>query len=424
MKKFQRFYKQVIVGIFCLGLLLCPVFLAEGAEREVVSGLYSMGAVLMDGDSGRILFSKNGDESAAMASTTKIMTCILALELGTPEQVVTFTDYAASMPDVQMNGKAGEQYYLKDLLYSVMLESHNDSAAAVAEAIGGTADNFLKLMNQKAEAIGCVRTHFVTPNGLDGKDSGGEHQTTAKELARILRYCIVISSKADEFLEITQTEFYEFQELQGKRYVSCRNHNALLHSYEGALTGKTGFTGKAGYCYAGAAKKDGKTMIIALLGAGWYPHKSYKWKDAGKLLDYGFAHYEYRMLGQKQWKLPKIKVLEGMEETVRVVTDAGSFPYLLKKDENVKCTVDLPKKLEAPVEKGTVVGTISYELDGTVIEQFQIRTEGSVEKASFWKKLIRWLKHFWIRNSGTVGMIFQDTFVYVHRLDERNVQKC
>lgn len=419
MKKFQRFYKQVMAGILCLGLLLCPVFFAQGAEKEAVTGLYSRGAVLMDGDSGRVLFSKNGDEIAAMASTTKIMTCILALELGTLDQIVTFTDYAASMPDVQMNGKTGEQYYLKDLLYSVMLESHNDSAAAVAEAVGGTAENFLKLMNQKAEAIGCVRTHFVTPNGLDGSDANGEHQTTAKELAQILRYCIAVSSKAEEFLKITQTESYEFQELHGKRYVSCSNHNALLHSYEGALTGKTGFTGKAGYCYVGAAEKDGKTMIIALLGAGWYPHRSYKWKDAGKLLDYGFTHYDYRTLGKKQWEFPKIKVRNGMEEGVGAVTDAGNFSYLLKKDENVKCTVNFPEELEAPVEKGTVIGKVSYELDGAVIEQFWIRTAESVEKASVWKKLLRWMKHFLFQKSGTVGICFGDAFVCVHSLDEK-----
>lgn len=393
MKILRRLSKQVMAGILCMILLQCPVFLLSANGAEAPGGLYSTGAVLMDADSGRVLFSKNGDEAYAMASTTKIMTCILALELGKGDQVVTFSDYAASMPDVQMNAKAGEQYYLKDLLYSTMLESHNDSAVAVAEAIAGDVESFARLMDQKAEAIGCKKTNFVTPNGLDGVDEGGEHLTTAKELALILRYCMAISSKSQEFIEITGTDIYEFQELQGKRYVSCNNHNALLTSYEGAFTGKTGFTGKAGYCYTGAAKRDEETMIIALLGAGWYPHKSYKWKDAKKLLDYGFENFDYKTIGKENWQLPEIIVTDGMKKTVAVDTNAGTFQYLLGKGETAECKVNYAKELAAPVAEDTVVGTISYELGGMVIEQFQIYTTGDSEEATFWNRIKKWVKN-------------------------------
>lgn len=395
MKTLKRLSKQVIAGILCVILVQCPVFLLTVKGAEVPNGLYSTGAVLMDADSGRVLFSKNGDEAYAMASTTKIMTCILALELGKENQIVTFSDYAASMPDVQMNAKAGEQYYLKDLLYSTMLESHNDSAVAIAEAIGGDVEGFTKLMNKKAEAIGCVDTNFVTPNGLDGENENGEHRTTARELALILRYCITISSKAAEFIEITKTQIYEFQELQGKRYISCNNHNALLNSYEGAFTGKTGFTGKAGYCYTGAAQKDDETMIIALLGAGWYPHKSYKWVDAKKLLNYGFENYDYRSVGKEQWELPEIMVLEGMQDMVSVGTDASSFYYLLGKGETAECKLTVAEKVTAPIEKGTVVGKISYELHGITIEQFRIYAMEDVDEATFWNRVKKWLKKLW-----------------------------
>ena len=162
-----RIMKQVMTGILCVVLVSCPVFLMHVSAAETPKGLYSAGAVLMDADSGRILFEKNQDLTYAMASTTKIMTCILALELGDLEQVVTISEHAAAQPNVQMNAKAGEQYYLRDLLYSTMLESHNDSAAAVAEAIGGSEEAFVKMMDKKAEAIGCIRTNFVTSNGLD-----------------------------------------------------------------------------------------------------------------------------------------------------------------------------------------------------------------------------------------------------------------
>lgn len=399
-KDHLKIIKQVMAGILCLILWLCPVFSVYAQSENVPSNLYSAGAVLMDADSGRVLFSKEGDKNFAMASTTKIMTCILALELGQPEQVVTISSYASSMPDVQMNAKAGEQYYLKDLLYSTMLESHNDSAAAVAEAIGGSVENFTKLMNQKAEAIGCVHTHFVTPNGLDGADEGGEHRTTAEELALILRYCMKISSKAAEFLEITGTLNYEFQELSGKRYVSCRNHNAFLNSYEGALTGKTGFTGKAGYCYTGAVKRGDRTLIIALLGAGWYPNKSYKWKDARKLFDYGFSEFTYKRIGKDDWEFPEIKVAEGMKDSVKLNTDAKAFEYLVGEKEKVKCRISYAKTIAAPVERNMLVGTIRYELDGKVIEQYHIFTGESVEEATLINKMKYDLSRMrdWLKN--------------------------
>ena len=388
----KRILKQVMAGILSLVLAGGPVFLLPVYSEEVPEALYSAGAVLMDADSGRVLYGKNASAPYAMASTTKIMTCILALELGKPDQIVTFSKTAASMPDVQMNAKEGEQYYLKDLLYSTMLESYNDSAVAVAESIGGSVEGFTDLMDRKAEAIGCRQTNFVTPNGLDGTDEGGEHVTTAEELAMILRYCISVSSKAKEFIEITGTTAYEFQELNGKRYVSCNNHNALLTSYDGALTGKTGFTGKAGYCYTGATKRGDKTMIIALLGAGGYPNKSLKWKDAGKLLDYGFENFEYQLLGKDDWNFEGIPVIDGMEEIVEITTDAKTFSYLLGKGEVAQCKVECAEQLQAPVEKKTVVGTITYELNGKIIEQFQVYTAGDVEKSTFWNQIKKWLR--------------------------------
>jgi len=388
----KRFNKQVMAVILSVTMLLCPVFWLYANGAEAPSGLYSTGAVLMDAESGRVLFAKNKDEPYAMASTTKIMTCILALELGKPEQIVTFSSNAAAQPDVQMNAKAGEQYYLKDLLYSTMLESHNDSSVAIAEAIAGSVEEFARLMDKKAEAIGCMKTNFVTPNGLDGVDEGGEHCTSAQDLALILRYCIQISSKAKEFIEITGTPHYEFGELEGKRYVSCTNHNALLTSYEGAITGKTGFTGKAGYCYTGAVTRNEKTMIIALLGAGGYPNKSYKWKDAKKLLDYGFENYSYKFIGNDHWKLEDIPVIDGMNPSVMVSTDARVFRYLLGNGEKVQCKVEMANHLQAPVDENMVVGTIIYELNGKIIEQFKIYTTESIEQSTFWNILKKWLR--------------------------------
>lgn len=176
-------------------------------------GLYALSAVLLDGDSGRVLYEKDGETPRANASTTKVLTCILALEKGAGEDLVTVSARAASQPDVQLNIREGEKYYLKDLLYSLMLKSHNDTAVAVAEHIGGSVEGFARMMNAKAAEIGCRDTHFVTPNGLDGEDSGGSHHTTARDLALIMRY----AARNREFLEITQTREYSFTDAEGKR---------------------------------------------------------------------------------------------------------------------------------------------------------------------------------------------------------------
>ncbi|MFW5671959.1 MAG: D-alanyl-D-alanine carboxypeptidase family protein [Acetivibrio ethanolgignens] len=276
-------------------------------EIKEPDNLYALSACLMDADTGRILFEKNGEEERAMASTTKIMTLLVALEHGNLEDEVKISENAARQPDVQLNICTGEKYKLEDLLYSLMLESHNDAAVAIAEHVGGSVEGFANLMNQKAKELTLSHTHFVTPNGLDGEDDGGKHRTTAVELARLLSYCITESAQKEKFLEITQKSSHSFSDLEGKRQFTCNNHNAFLNMMEGALTGKTGFTGEAGYCYVGALRRDGKTFVVSLLGCGWPNNKGYKWKDTKKLMEYGIANYEKKILGKASPKGRSVK---------------------------------------------------------------------------------------------------------------------
>ena len=194
-------------------------------------------------------------------------------------------------------------------------------------------------------------------------------------------------------MKITGTPYYEFQEINGKRLVSCKNHNGLLTTYQGAFTGKTGFTGKAGYCYVGAAEREQETMIIVLLGAGAYPNKSLKWKDAKKLLDYGFETYEYQMIGKDDWEFLELPLIDGMKDTIGIETDAKAFSYLLGKEEMVKCRIEHAKSLQAPVAKHTMVGTITYELNGKIIEQFKIYTTEESEQSTFWNHLKKWIRN-------------------------------
>ena len=168
--------------------------------------------------------------------------------------------------------------------------------------ISGSVESFADLMNRKAKSIGLHHTHFVTPNGLDGENEGGAHQTTAEDLAAIMKYCIWNSPKRDLFLEITETNEYQFSDLDGTSHYQCHNHNAFLQMMDGAISGKTGFTSKAGYCYVGALKRENRCYIVALLGCGWPNHKNYKWEDTRKLMEYGPVSYTHLDVYKRQLK--------------------------------------------------------------------------------------------------------------------------
>ena len=363
---------------------------AQGIPEEL-QNLHAQSAVLMDGDSGRVLFEKNGYEKRAMASTTKILTCILALEKGDLEQVVTVSKNAARQPKVHLGMQEGEKFFLKDLLYSLMLESHNDSAVAIAEAIAGSTEEFAVQMNEKAREIGCRNSHFITPNGLDASDEEGKHSATAEELAKIMRYCIKESEKRENFLEITGTQEKTFQNIEKTRSFSCVNHNALLQMEEGALAGKTGFTSEAGYCYVGAVKKGDRTLIVALLGCGWPSHKSWKWQDTKSLLRYGFGHYRYREIKTIP-KIPAVKVAEGCKENSELFSkiflhgtaEKPSFRMLLKDDEKISVKVKMNEQRKAPVCEGELIGTVLYTLDGKIVYQTSVLSNEEIHRRNFW----------------------------------------
>ncbi|MDE7429249.1 MAG: serine hydrolase, partial [Lachnospiraceae bacterium] len=215
-----RKYSRVIAVVTAVALFCCQVISVRAKETQATDELqlYAQAAVLMDAESGRVLYGKNPEEVLPMASTTKIMTCILALEYGNPDEIVEASSYAASMPKVKLYVRSGEKYRLRDLLYSLMLESHNDSAVVIAEAVGGSVEGFAAMMNQKARDIGCFDSYFITPNGLDAvvNATGRTHSTTAADLARIMAYCLEKSPKKEEFLEIIRTISYDFTDADGR----------------------------------------------------------------------------------------------------------------------------------------------------------------------------------------------------------------
>lgn len=360
---------------------------AEGEPQD----LYARSAVLMDADTGRILFEKNGTEQMPMASTTKIMTLLVTLENADLEGEVQVSSYAASMPDVQLGIREGERYRLRDLCYSLMLESHNDSAVAIAEHVGGSVEGFAAMMNQKARDLGCYHTHFITPNGLDAQDEEGTHSTTAEDLARIMRFCM----QNEEFLTITREPSWTFSDLDGTRSFSVNNKNAFLNMMEGALTGKTGFTNGAGYCYVGALEREGKRLVAVVLACGWPNHKTWKWSDMKKLMNYGLANFHKEEIGQEQLELSSIPVTDGQTEQVGVSVDLKMGEALLKDSDEVAVDVLLPDRLAAPAEKGELVGTVIYYINGEIFDLFPICLTEDVKKIDYlWcarRILHRWL---------------------------------
>lgn len=398
-------YRRIIAMILCACLLAASGFKVSGAEPPKETELYAKAAVLMDGASGRVLYEKNGYEAMANASTTKILTCILALENCETESQANVSAYAASQPKVRLGIREGQTFYLKDMLYGLMLESFNDCAVVIAEHVAGDVVGFAELMNRKAEEIGCKDTHFVTPNGLDGTDDGGFHHTTAEDLAKIMRYCIKSSPKAAEFLEITRAPSYSFTDVDGTSSYQCSNHNAFLQMMDGALSGKTGFTGTAGYCYVGALERDGRTYIVALLACGWPNNKTYKWSDTKKLMTYGLETYTKKntseialekmepipvsggqgeKIGEALWVMPGIGDYEGEEE------------FLLKEGEEITVSYRIAPQLEAPVEAGADLGKVIYELDGTVIGERPVTAKNEIPKIDYVWCLARTVELLWL----------------------------
>ncbi len=342
----------------------------DNAPVEHKPKLRALSALLLDAKNNRVLYEKNGYDKMPMASTTKIMTCIVALENSNPGDVVKVSAYAAKMPDVQLNITAGEQYYMGDLVYSLMLESHNDVAVAIAEHVGGSVEGFAKMMNEKAKELGCEHTNFVTPNGLDAP----EHYTTARDLAVIASYAI----KNEEFIKITNTATHSFKEIKKGRSHTVSNKNRFLTMMEGAIGVKTGFTGGAGYCFVGAIKKTDRTLISVVLGCGWPPRKSLKWSDTMALMNYGITYYQERQIFEDV-KLKPLRVEKG-RINYEPLSLKGDLSLLMREDEKVKIKYELPEYLKAPVKEKSIVGYANYYINDILYARVPICAVKDIQK--------------------------------------------
>ena len=309
-------------------------------------GVSARGAVLMEAETGEIAFGINQNARLPMASTTKIMTALCALEMLPPETIVTVSPDAVGVEGSSIYLVAGERLTMEELLYALLLESANDAAAAIAIAVSGSVESFAALMNRRAADMGLTDTHFVNPHGLDDP----EHYTTAKELALIAREAL----KNPFFREICGTR-RKVIPLQGEKGVRLLlNHNRLLGSYEGCIGVKTGYTKKTGRCLVSAAERDGVTLIAVTLGA---PND---WRDHTAMLDYGFGLYDSVTLCEPDFYHAPLWLVAGQAEYVMVSNTEVLTVTLRNNHGPVRCIVELPRFAYAPVRAGEQVGRLRF----------------------------------------------------------------
>lgn len=350
----------------------------------------SPSAVLIESRSGRVLYQKNAHERRNPASVTKIMTLIVAFDAIRDGKVkmedkVTISDEAAKQIGTIIFADTGETFNLDELLLSVAVGSANDAAVAVAEHVAGSVDAFVQLMNAKARELGMNDTQFMNPTGLSAEG----HMTSAYDIALMSRYA---ANNYPELMKLTAIYGADLKVPWRKNGPTFRlwNNNKLLTWYSGSDGLKTGWTELAGYCLAATATKNGVRMISVIMGADSPKVRN---AEAARLLDYGFANYTSVLLAPADQKFGPISVARGKVGTV-VAVPRTAFGVSVAKGEKakVKAEVRLPKRLEAPLAKGQVVGEIVATLDGKEIGKMELVSSVDVETASLWETILQQVK--------------------------------
>lgn len=336
-------------------------------------------AVLMNGKSGEVLYSKNADERRGPASTTKIMTALVAIENCSIDKMVTISPEAVGVEGSSVYLKAKEKISMESLLYALLLSSANDAAAAIAYEVAGGIPEFAELMNEKAASLGLENTHFSNPHGLDD----AEHYTTARDLALIARAAL----ENETFSKIVSTKKKLISIHDGEESRLLVNHNRLLFEYDDVVGVKTGYTKRCGRTLVSAAEKDGVFLIAVTLSDG------NDWRDHRAMLDYGYEKIECVTLCKAGDFCRTLHVCGGEMSDVSVCTRDCLTVVLPKDRGRISAELELPKFLYAPVCSGQAVGRVVFSLDGKTIGIADVITSGDVEIKNdngkgflFWKK--------------------------------------
>ena len=362
----------------CLVGALCPVARAAGPEISAQS------AVVLTADTGTVLFEKDGHTPRPVASTTKIMTALLALEAAQErgDPLVDITQEMVAVEGSSMGLQAGDSISLTGLAAGMLLASGNDAANAAALYLDGSLEPFAARMNQRAAALGMEDTHFVTPSGLDGEDAQGlGHLSTAYDMALLARAAL----EDQAFRQLCSSPSLAVEFAEPVKRVTYTNHNKLLTQYQGCVGVKTGFTKEAGRCLVSAAERDGALLIAVTLNA---PND---WEDHTALLDYGFSQVEPYQLAGGDVRLTVPVVGSPVEVVSLRGSNGGEVTLPLGQGAQVERVVRVPKFLYAPVEAGEQVGEICWYLEGQLLGSAPLTAAGAAplqEKApSLWERL-------------------------------------
>lgn len=402
----------MLLGVVALALLIAaiavrpePLILSADRSWQVTEDatqapvapptITAQSAFLADVNTGNELFAFNADEERPNASTTKIMTASLAIEAGKLGRTIKVSKHAAEAEPANLVMKEGEKFTLKDLLYGMMIHSANDAAIAVAEGVGGTEQHFVDKMNEKAKALGCTHTHFVTPNGLNDPD----HYTTARDLATITEYALTIPF----FNELIKTRSYKL-----KRSINTKNvmvHRSrgdkFLSKYDGADGVKTGYTHQAGNCYVGAATRPDSVGAWRLVSV--VLHSTDTVGDTTRLMDYGFKAWGRKELahpdGTEGFLEPVYKdqgagkADDGSNVPKAPFTAQQGLTAVLRKDQPHTIDYHYHVLAQAPVNKGDRIGQLEVSVDGSKLKPVPLVMGQSIPVPSRWKRAqgARWL---------------------------------
>ncbi|MCR4434867.1 MAG: D-alanyl-D-alanine carboxypeptidase family protein [Clostridiales bacterium] len=384
MIRLRKILKIILISLVLVCLFFQNAFADELTENEPVNWavpdqagnpprqnippkVEAGAAIVLDMNSKRVLYEKNAFSRKAMASTTKIMTAIVAIENGNLEDKVTVSKRAAAIGGSKIYLKAGQVLTLKELLYGLLLESGNDAAVAIAEHIGGSVDGFVEMMNKKAREMGLKDTSFKTPHGLDAPG----HYSTAYELALMASYAL----RYKTFADIVATKSASIS------IGGLNNTNEMLDIYPGADGVKTGYTSQAGRCLVTSATRDNWRIISVVLNC--YSRNS-RARDSKSILDYAFTHFKpYTLLKQGEI-VGEVPVARGAVSSVPVQAIEGfEIPLSQEEIKGMHKEVSLSDRVEAPVYAGVEVGRIRYVCDGKVIAETALKTVEDVRRKGF-----------------------------------------
>jgi len=367
--------------LFLVGLVITVFLLGTSNAYAALPEITAAAAVVMEAKTGKIVFSKNPDEKRAPASTTKIMTGALALEKkgDSLDQIVTASVRAAATGESSIWLEEGEKLSFGNLLYGLLLRSGNDAAVAISEFVGGSEQEFVQMMNAKAQELGAKNTHFMNPNGLPNDD----HYTTARDLALIARYAL----QNPKFAEIVSTKTKEIPWPGHEWDRQLVNTNKLLWRLEGANGVKTGYTNAAGHCLVSSADRDGQQFITVVLGS------QDMWSDSTQLLEYAFHNFERVTIFRKGEKVADAPIDQGMEQKVGLLAAQDVDTVLLKgQAKDLEKKVLLKERITAPVQQGDVVGKIKIYLANQEVASDNLVAAQEVHQ----KTLLRsFIKEFW-----------------------------